>query len=103
WLGPTQAYAWVVGRAGIHWVPLGASSEIAVGARAFHEALARVVDVPVSRRLALGADLYGRILRPLDVWLTDAGSWLIVPDAALDYVPFTALRGRDSTGEYFVV
>jgi len=103
WLGPEQAYAWVVGRTGIHWVRLGPSDVIATGARLFHEALARAVDVPVSRRLALGADLYARILRPLEGWIRNERSWLIIPDAAVNYVPFAALRASDTTGEYFVV
>jgi CHAT domain-containing protein/tetratricopeptide (TPR) repeat protein len=103
WLGAESAYAWVVLPGEIHWVRLSAPGAIAQQAAAFHHSLTRLVDVPVEHRLQDAFALYTTILRPLEPWLSSARSWLIIPDGTLDYVPFAALRARDTQPESFVV
>jgi CHAT domain-containing protein/tetratricopeptide (TPR) repeat protein len=100
WLGSESAYAWVVLRGEIHWVRLPSPVAIATQATAFHHSLTRLVDIPVERRLRDARALYAMIVRPLEPWLSDVGRWLIVPDGALDYVPFAALQARNSTDSF---
>ena len=103
WLGARSAYAWVASAAGIHWVRLADSATIATQARAFHDSLRGLADVPRGQRLDAGAALYEAILRPLDAWLEPYKRWFFVPDAALDYVPFAALHPRSGSVPRFVV
>jgi CHAT domain-containing protein len=103
WLGSESAYAWVVSSGEIHWVRLAAPRGIADQAATFHRSLTRLVDVPVERRLSDGFTLYTTIVRPLEPWLSDVRNWVIVPDGALDYVAFAALRIRDTDPASFVV
>ena len=72
-------------------------------ARAFHDSLTRFVDVPMHQRLRTGAFLYDSILRPVEPWLAGYRLWIVVPDGALNYVPYAALRGHDSDGDFYVV
>ena len=51
WLGSGSAYAWVVAPGELSWTRLGSPRAIANQALAFHHSLARLVDVPVERRL----------------------------------------------------
>jgi CHAT domain-containing protein len=102
WLGPDSAYAWVVSRKEIHWARLPPPAGIADQAFAFHRSLTRLVDVPHERRLQDAEALYGMIIRPIEPWLSGVRQWLIIPDAALDYVPFAALAVPDANGASFV-
>jgi CHAT domain-containing protein len=103
WLGSESAYAWVVSSGEIHWVRLASARTIADEAANFHRSLTRLVDVPVERRLREGFTLYTMIVHPLEPWLSGVRNWVIVPDGALDYVAFAALRIRDDDPESFVV
>jgi CHAT domain-containing protein len=102
WLGAEHAYAWVVSSAGIRWVQLGAPDSITDGVRAFHHSLTHFVDVPVERRLQDAANLYEQVIHPIEPWLGGVHQWLIIPDGALSYVPFAALRTPQSKGGSFV-
>ncbi len=93
WLGSPSAYAWVASPAALHWERLSSPGLIAQRVTAFHRSLTRLVDVPVEQRLQEARALYGLIVRPIEPWLADARQWLVIPDGALDYVPFAALRG----------
>jgi CHAT domain-containing protein len=92
WLGSESAYAWVVLPTEIHWARLSPPSEIEEQVAAFHRSLTRVVDVPAERRLENARTLYESIMRPIEAWLSGVQQWVIIPDGALDYVPFAALR-----------
>ena len=96
WLGSESAYAWVVSRGEIHWTRLRSPAAIAEQAVAFHRSLARLVDVPTERRFQDARALYEMIVRPLEPWLSGAQLWVVVPDGALDYVPFAALQDPES-------
>ncbi len=102
WLGAEHAYAWVASTGGIHWVQLQAAQSITNGARAFHHSLTHFVDVPVERRLQAAAALYEQVIVPVSPWLGSARQWLIIPDGALSYVPFAALRMPQAKGGSFV-
>ena len=103
WLGTQSAYAWVVLPAGMHWIRLAAPAAIGERAMAFYRSLTRIVDVPVGTRLQDGAALYHVIVEPLEPWLDGVRPWLIIPDGALDYVPFAALAYAAAKPLSFVV
>jgi CHAT domain-containing protein len=102
WLGAEHAYAWVIASGGIHWVRLTAPNSIADGVRAFHHSLTHFIDVPAPRRLQDAANLYGQVIEPVDPWIGQVRQWLIIPDGALSYVPFAALRRANRLGGSFV-
>lgn len=93
WLGARSAYAWVATPVGVHWARLAEPESISAAAQDFHDALGRLADVPRERRLRAGADLYEKVIRPVSDWAAPYKRWFVIPDAALVYVPFAALRG----------
>jgi CHAT domain-containing protein/tetratricopeptide (TPR) repeat protein len=102
WLGSESTYAWVVSPGEIRWTRLSSPSAIAGQAAAFHRSLTRLVDMPVERRLHDARVLYDVIIRPLEPWLSHVRNWVIIPDGALDYVPFAALQMQDARTRSFV-
>ncbi len=102
WLGSESAYAWVVSPTEIRWAQLPAPAAIAEKAAAFHRSLTRLIDMPLERRLQDARALYQLIIRPIEPWLSGVRQWVLIPDGALDYVPFAALRGTDAKSESFV-
>jgi CHAT domain-containing protein len=102
WLGSESAYAWVVLPGEIHWLRLSSPAAIAAQAAAFHRSLTRMVDIAAEDRLRDARALYEMIIRPLEPWLSDVGRWVVVPDGALDYVPFAALQTPDDAGSFVV-
>ncbi|MBS0378642.1 MAG: CHAT domain-containing protein [Proteobacteria bacterium] len=102
WLGTQSAYGWALRSEGLHWVKLGDSSAIAALAQRYYHSLTRIVDVPVERRLQDAKALYPSVLKPLEPWIADVRQWVIIPDGALDFIPFAALRVSDVGGERFV-
>lgn len=102
WLGSESAYAWVLTSAGIQWVRLGPSAAIAERSAALQRSLTRLVDIPLERRMHDARALYGLILQPMESGLVSARRWIIVPDGALDYIPFAVLRGPEGPSETFV-
>jgi CHAT domain-containing protein len=102
WLGDESAYAWVVTPGGIEWARLPPTAQLTQKVTAFHRSLARLVDIPVERRLQQGRELYELIVRPIEPWLSGVRQWAVIPDGALDYVPFAALRMSDQASGAFV-
>jgi CHAT domain-containing protein/tetratricopeptide (TPR) repeat protein len=103
WLGTESAYAWVVLPQEIHWSRLSPPATITSQAEKFHHSLTRLVDIPLERRLQDSRELYEMVVKPLEAWLSDRKRWVIVPDAALDYVPFAALQTSDAAGSFVVM
>jgi CHAT domain-containing protein len=104
WLGAKTAYAWTLTPAGIHWARLPDTATITARARAFHDSLSRLSDAPRERRFEDSQALSADILQPLAPWIAPYKRWLFVTDAALNYVPFAALRiGSDANAPYAVV
>jgi CHAT domain-containing protein/tetratricopeptide (TPR) repeat protein len=103
WLGSESAYAWVVSPGEIRWVQLSSPVAITDQAAAFYRSLSHLVDEPPENRLLEGYSLYKMILRPLEPWLTRVRNWVVIPDGALDYVPFAALQMGDTQRASFVV
>jgi CHAT domain-containing protein/tetratricopeptide (TPR) repeat protein len=92
WLGAQSAFSWAITPAGIHWVRLTDPGTITTAAREFHDSLKRLADVPRERRFDTGSVLSAAIIHPIDQWVTPYKRWFFIPDAALSYVPFAALR-----------
>ncbi|MBV9726516.1 MAG: CHAT domain-containing protein, partial [Gammaproteobacteria bacterium] len=103
WLGSESAYVWAVLPGELHWVRLASPRAISDQAAAFHRSLSRLVDAPVERRLQDGFTLYATILRPVEPWIGRMRNWVVIPDGALDYVPFAALRMQEREPQSFVV
>jgi CHAT domain-containing protein len=103
WLGSDYAYAWVLLPKELHWVRLSSPQAIAAQATAFHDSLVRLVDVSPEQRRKFGHALYDLIIAPIESSLAGARLWTIIPDGALGYVPFGALREQDSVSGAFVV
>lgn len=107
WLGKESAFAWVVLPHEVHWSRLSSPATITKRAEDFHEALTSpnslVEDRYVKRRLEDCRTLYQLIVMPLEPWLSDAKRWILVPDGALDYIPFAALRASDDADSFVVM
>jgi CHAT domain-containing protein/tetratricopeptide (TPR) repeat protein len=103
WLGAESSYAWVVLPGAVHWARLASPSLIAEKAGVLHDSLTRLVDRPMEQRLADAARLSDLVIKPLEPWLTGAEQWIIVPDGALDYIPFAALRLTGNPDSYVVL
>jgi CHAT domain-containing protein len=103
WLGAEQAFAWTITRDGIRLVALGPSAAITDTARAFHAALRDLATTPARRRRELAVALYDAVLRPLAGALPHDGALVVVPDGALHFIPFAALRtSAAENGKYLV-
>jgi CHAT domain-containing protein len=103
WLGAQTAYCWTVTPQGIHWARIEDSATITLSARAFHDSLSRLADVPRERRLKDSQVLFGEIIRPVEQWIAPYKRWFVVPDAALSYVPVAALRADSAINSPYVV
>ncbi|MGO9803642.1 MAG: CHAT domain-containing protein [Steroidobacteraceae bacterium] len=103
WLGSESAYAWVSVPPKLDWQRLPAPTAITEQALAFHRSLTRLIDIPPERRLASGRALSDLIVRPLEASLGQVRTWIVVPDGALDYVPFAALRVSDAPADLPVI
>ena len=103
WLGTDSAYAWAFLPGGIHWIRLSSPEAITNLATAFHSSLTRMVDIPLERRVADSRALSETVLQPIEPWIAGVTQWVVIPDGALDYVPFEALRISAGTSDEFVV
>jgi CHAT domain-containing protein/tetratricopeptide (TPR) repeat protein len=104
WLGAESAYAWVVLPHAIHWTRLSSSREISNLAIDLHRALSRFVDSrEVEVRLQDSRMLSEQVLAPIDSQFRNVTQWVFIPDGALDYVPFAALRASADGADAFVV
>jgi CHAT domain-containing protein/tetratricopeptide (TPR) repeat protein len=102
WLGSSGAYAWVVTPTNISWMPLAASKVIDRAARIMHGAMSSA-DVSTAARLNNCDDMYQLVVAPIAKSISAAREIVFVPDGALNYVPFAALRsGMASEPPYLV-
>jgi CHAT domain-containing protein/tetratricopeptide (TPR) repeat protein len=104
WLGAESAYAWAVLPQEIHWLRLAAPATIAEQAKEFHRVLIYTSDDSlIKRRFQDSRALYEVIVKPLEPWLSHVTRWVFVPDGALDYIPFAALRASDEARSFVVM
>jgi CHAT domain-containing protein/tetratricopeptide (TPR) repeat protein len=101
WLGSAGAYAWVVTASNISWVPLAASPEIDRAARIMHVAMSSA-EVSTAARLNDCDDMYRLVLAPIANAIGGAREVIVVPDGALHYVPFAALRNGMAANPLFL-
>jgi CHAT domain-containing protein len=95
-LGEKQSLAWVVTKSGIVTVALPPKKKIEVQANAYREALMqRVSALTVKESLGeihrWGAQLYKLVFAPVEAAVKCCQRLIIVPDGALDYLPFEAM------------
>ena len=102
WLGSTHAYAWVIHQGDIAWVSLPASPSIARAAQELHDSL-RAPEAGAARRIEECATLYRLAWAPLAAHLGTAHDVIVVPDGALNYIPFAALRDAASPAAPYLV
>jgi CHAT domain-containing protein len=91
WLGSTGAFAWVVRRSEFSWMPLAASAAIDRAARGLQDDMSSAT-VSSAARLDDCAEMYRLIIAPIAASISSARDLVVVPDSALHYVPFAALR-----------
>jgi CHAT domain-containing protein/tetratricopeptide (TPR) repeat protein len=97
WVGDESAYAWVVTASGeVQWLRLQPPAEITGQALVYHQALTHLVDQPPEQRLQAAQALYRLVVEPLEPRLSGTPLWVVIPDGALAYVPFAALRDPKS-------
>ena len=95
-LGEKRSLAWVVTKSGIVTVSLPARKEVEEQAIAYRKTLTqRVSALTVQESLGeihrSGAQLYKLIFAPVEAAVACCQTLVIVPDGALDYLPFEAL------------
>lgn len=103
WLGTESAYAWVVLADRIHWTQLSSPEGIRDLATAFHRSLTRLVDMPLEGRMQDSRALSEKVLGPIEQWVSTTPQWVVIPDGALDYVPFAALMTLENGPGAFVI
>src|SRR5262249_34103896 len=95
-LGEKRSLAWVVTKSGIVTVSLSARKVIEEQASVYRKALTqRVSALTVKESLGeirrSGAKLYKTVFAPVEAAVACCQTLIIVPDGALDYLPFEAL------------
>ena len=95
-LGETRSLAWVVTQSGIVTVPLPARKVIEEQTGVYRKALTQKVSaLTVKESLGdirrSGAQLYKLVFSPLESAVACCRTLILVPDGALDYLPFEAL------------
>jgi CHAT domain-containing protein len=97
----SRAYVWVIAAQEVSWTSLGSSADIESAARNLHDAMRSTGESP-RRRLDAATRLYGLIIAPVMQTLAPHRELIVLPDAALHYVPFAALRDSSSREGYLV-
>jgi CHAT domain-containing protein len=103
WLGAADAFVWAADSDGVVMSRLEPPGTLTDAARAFHTALRGFGSVPQSERVNRGAQLYELLLKPLGARLLERRKLIFVPDGALHYVPFAALRINQPERAQFLV
>ena len=101
WVGISHAYAWVLKNGSIDWIELGATREIEHAARGVSEVMHSSATA-IARREAC-TKLYRLLFEPLRSALGGVKELTFVPDGALHYVPFSALRESASGNAGYLV
>jgi CHAT domain-containing protein/Tfp pilus assembly protein PilF len=103
WLGREDAIVWVTTQDSVVMARLGTTATITGAARSFYDALRNFGSVPEERRLALGARLHELVIDPVGPQVLANRRLIFVPDGALHYIPFAALRtGTASNGKFLI-
>ncbi|HYL72119.1 MAG TPA: CHAT domain-containing protein [Candidatus Dormibacteraeota bacterium] len=102
WLGGDRAYAWVVRSSGVDWVELSTSAGISRVARRVAEVM-RSPASPVEGRREANAALYRLVFAPLKPALEGTSDLVVIPDEALHYVAFGALRDPSASERAYLV
>lgn len=103
WVGRRTAYAWVIRNGEVSWIRLGAAAQIDKVARDLHDSMRSYVNIPARVRLERAAELHRMIFLPLAEHITGARELTVVPDGALHYVPFGALRNPASADSPWLI
>jgi CHAT domain-containing protein len=90
----SEAFAWVVTRESVSWISLRSTADIEEAAAHFHESM-RLTGGMADRQQASGA-LYRLIVTPLAPELLGHPDLVLIPDGALHYISFAALKDSSS-------
>lgn len=101
WVGISHAYAWVLKNGSIDWIELGATDEIEHAARGVTEVMHSSATATARREAC--TKLYRLLFEPLRSVLGGVKELTFVPDGALHYVPFSALRDSASGNAGYLV
>jgi CHAT domain-containing protein/Tfp pilus assembly protein PilF len=102
-LGEKRSLVWVVTKSKITTAVLPAYKDIEEQVAAYRRVLtertsALTLHQSLSQVSRLGANLYGSLFRPIEAAAGTSQILIIVPDGALDYLPFEALVAGSSSG-----
>jgi CHAT domain-containing protein len=103
WVGADASYAWVITADGIAFHELGPTAALADAARKLHGTMRAFATTPASARLEAAATMYRRAFAPLEAEAARQRRWVVVPDGALSYVPFAALRDGESSAHRYLI
>jgi CHAT domain-containing protein len=90
----SEAFAWVVTHESVSWISLGSTSDVEEAAAHFHESMR--LTAAVADRQQASAALYRLIVAPLAPQLLDHPNLVLIPDGALHYISFAALKDSSS-------
>ena len=97
-LGEPRSVLWAVTREGIATFELPRRGEIEAAARRFHEELSAFDPADRPREAEDAASLGRMLLGPVADRLAAARRLAVIPDGALEYIPFGALQEPDGSG-----
>ena len=92
WLGTEDGVAWVVTHDRLDMIDLAPTAAVTTAARQFYTALSAFGSAPATLRLQDSERLYALVIQPLEHYIESYHTLIFVPDGALHYVPFAALR-----------
>ena len=92
WLGTEDGVAWVVTHDRLDMIDLAPTATVTTAARQFYTALSAFGSAPATLRLQDSERLYALVIKPLEHYIESYHTLIFVPDGALHYVPFAALR-----------
>ena len=103
WLGTEDGVAWVVTRDRLDMIDLAPTATVTTAARQFYTALSAFGSAPATLRQQDSERLYALVIKPLEHYIESYHTLIFVPDGALHYVPFAALRATGGAQPGYLV
>jgi CHAT domain-containing protein len=103
WIGEDASYAWVATRERLRMLRLSTGTTITRTATEFHTALKGFGTVAPEARQRLAERLGALLIQPIAEEVAGKQSLIFIPDGALHYVPFAALRFEVAGSQKYLV